>query len=218
MLNRTVNDKIHRKLDDIFASAAPSQELFDLKEELAANIRDKVTENRQDGMEEDKAIKEAFIAMGDLSDLVEDMRRQGKNTVRKAAYSSMTLRISNAGIIASVVLILFGAFNMTMLTFMNVPRVAVSGSSIFAVIGGALLTYSLLTRETKKRYAMNKVRAMLYALAVGLVLFSFQVSADAGFATGRVFPAVGSMMIFFIAGAALWLALMLTGRSRKKEQ
>lgn len=217
MLNRTVNEKIHRKLDEIFASAEPSQELFDLKEELAANIRDKVSENKQAGMEEDQAIKEAFIAMGDLSDLIEDMRRQGQSTARRAVYSSMTMRVSNTGIIASVVLILFGAFNMTMLAFMNVPRVAVSGSSIFAVIGGALLTYSLLTRETKNRYAMDKVRAMLYAVAVGLILFSFQVSADAGFATGKIFPAVGSMMFFFIAGAALWLGLILTGHSRKKQ-
>jgi FtsH-binding integral membrane protein len=47
-----------------------------------------------------------------------------------------------------------------------------SSPGIFVVLGGAILTYSILTRETRKRYGMNKILATLYAVAIGLILFS----------------------------------------------
>jgi len=66
--------------------------------------------------------------------------------------------------------------------------------------GGALVTYSILTRETRKKYAMNKIRAGLYALSIGLLLFSLFTETVARFATGEIYIAVGSLMAFSLAG------------------
>jgi hypothetical protein len=79
------------------------------------------------------------------------MRVIGRDTARKEVYSSMTRRVSTAGIIAGVLLILFGMFTVAMMYFMRLPQQAVAGSGIFIVAGGAVITYSVLTRETRKK-------------------------------------------------------------------
>lgn len=211
-----IESKIQKHIDDLFAGVGASQELFDLKEELATNIKEKTADYKARGMEEDEALKEAIISMGDLSGLVDDMRKHGQVVARQSVYTTMSTRISTAGLIAGVLLILFGLLNCAMMIFMNLPGAAVSGSGIFVVAGGLLLTYSLLTRETRKKYAMNKTRAGLYALSIGLILFSLFVAATSGFATGEVFIAISSLMIFFLAGVGLFLGLILSGSDRRK--
>ncbi|HLV08957.1 MAG TPA: hypothetical protein VKY40_01995 [Halanaerobiales bacterium] len=100
----------------------------------------------------------------------------------------MPQRISTAGIIA-------GVFTSTMLYFMestaNDPT-SVIGSMIFVVAGGALLTYSLLTRETSRKYAMNRTRAAFYALSVGLMLFGAFTSTISYFEMNETYISVTS--------------------------
>lgn len=179
-------------------------------------MKEKILDFKSKGMEDEQAFKEAVISMGDLRGLVDDMRKIGQDTARQLVYSSMTERISTAGIIAGVLLTLFGVFTVAMLYYMSQDAVAVTGSGIFIVAGGVLITYSVLTRETRTKYAMNKVRAGLYALSVGLLLFSIFTSVTTRFATGEMYVAIASLMIFFMAGIGLFLFLVLTGSDRRK--
>lgn len=211
-----IDGKVKIYIDNLFANVGASQQLFELKEELATNMKEKIADYQSRGMENEQAYKEAVISMGDISGLIEDMRKLGQDKAKQSVYSTMTARISIAGIIAGVLLILFGIFTVTMLYFMDLPGVAVSGSGIFIVAGGALITYSLLTRETIKKYAMNKVRAACYALSVGLLLFAIFTGATTRFATGEMYVAVASTMVFTLVGIGLLLFLILTGPDRLK--
>lgn len=213
----TLDGKIARYIDDLFRDVGPSRELLDLKEELAANLRDKVADLQARGIDEEQAFREAVISMGDLSGLVDDMRRLGREQAREAVYITKNNRLSALGIVAGVLLMLFGLFNVLMLyTMGGVPGQAVAGNGIFAVAGGALLTYSLLIRETRRRYGMNPIRAALYALAVGLVLFGIFVGVTSRFATGQLYIGIAATMVFFMAGTGLFLYLVLTERDRSK--
>ena len=194
-----------------------TQQLFELKEELAINIKEKTADFKARGMDEEQAFKEAIISMGDLSGLVDDMRKLGQDTAKQSVYSTMSARISVAGIVAGVLLILFGVFVTAMQYLMGASGVEVAGSGIFIVAGGALLTYSVLTRETSKRYAMNKIRAALYSLATGVLLFGFFGSANAYFAVEESFVPVASLMVFFLPGFGLLLFLLLTETGRRKQ-
>jgi hypothetical protein len=218
LLNKenSINDKVRAYIDKLFSGVGASQQLFDLKEELTTNMKEKIADYTERGMNPEEAFKEAVISMGDLSGLVDDMREIGKDKAKQEVYSSMTARVSIAGIIAGVLLILFSVFTALTTYFMKLPGTAVTGTGIFAVAGGALLTYSLLTRETSGKYAMNKARAGLYALAVGIILFGAFVAASSGFATGEMFIAVGSLMVFALVGIGLLMFLLLTGSSRRK--
>ena len=214
--NEPVNKKVNDYIDNLFAGVGPSQQLFDLKEELAINLQEKISDIKARGLDDEQAFKEAVISMGDLSGLVDDMRRVGQDSAQQWAYSSLSARISTAGIVAGVLLILFGAFTVAMLYFMKMEAEPVVGSSIFIVAGGALLTYSILTRETRNKCSMNKIRAVLYALAIGLILFSIFTALTSRFATGEVFIAIGSLMVFSLPGIGLFLLLMLTETDRSK--
>jgi len=214
--NEPVNKKVNDYIDNLFAGVGPSQQLFDLKEELAINLREKIGDIKSRGLDDEQAFKEAVISMGDLSGLVDDMRRVGQDTAKQWAYTSLSGRISTAGIVAGVLLILFGAFTVAMLYFMKMEAEPVVGSSIFIVVGGAVLTYSILTRETRNKYGMNKIRAVLYALAIGLILFSIFTALTSRFATGEMFIAIGSLMVFSLPGIGLFLLLILTETDRSK--
>jgi hypothetical protein len=212
----SIDAKVKAYIDNLFAGVGASQQLFDLKEELATNMREKIADYKSRGMEDEQAFKEAVISMGDLGGLVDDMRKVGQDTAKRAVYSSMTARISTAGIIAGVLLILFGAFTIAMIYFMAEDPVGVSGPGIFIVAGGPLLTYSILTRENRYKYAMNKIRAALYALSVGLILFGLFASVTSRYATGEMYVAIASLMVFFLSGIGLFLFLALTETDRRK--
>ncbi|MFZ4453134.1 permease prefix domain 1-containing protein [Salibacterium aidingense] len=218
MRNNQLDRRVRSYVDDLFAGVGESQQLYELKEELSTNLKEKIGDYKKEGRTEDEAFKEAAASIGDLSGLVDDMRDIGEDKVKQSVYSSMTNRISTAGLIIGVLLALFGALVTLMLYFMELPPVSTAGPAIFIVIGCILITYSSLTRETTKKFAMNKIRAMLYTAAAGLILFGFYTAVTSGFATGEMFIAVSSMMVFLLAGVGLWLGLVLTGRSRLKGQ
>lgn len=211
-----LDNKIKVYIDTLFSGIGASQPLFDLKEEIATHLKEKTRDYKDRVMSEEEAFKEAIVSLGDLSGLVAEMRQIGQDKAKQAVYSSMTARISLAGIIAGSLLILFGFFNIAMLYFMRLDAVSVSGSGIFIVAGGSLLTYSVLTMETSRKYAMNKIRAGLYALSVGLLLFGMFSAVVTRFATGEMFVAIASLMVFFLGGFGLFLFLILTGPDRRK--
>ncbi|AFL99443.1 MULTISPECIES: permease prefix domain 1-containing protein [Desulfitobacterium] len=211
-----LENKVSAYIDALFAGVGASQQLFDLKEEIATSLKEKTLDYKNRGISEEQAFKEAIVSLGDLSGLVAEMRQIGQDEAKQAVYSTMAARISLAGIIAGSLIILFGFFNIAMLYFMKLDAVSVSGSGIFIVAGGALLAYSLLTMETRSRYGMNKVRAGLYALSVGLMLFGMFSAVVTGLATGKLFIAITSLIVFFLLGFGVFLFLILTGSDRRK--
>lgn len=144
------------------------------------------------------------------------MRKLGQDQAGQLDTSSITARISTGGIVAGTLLILFGIFTVLMLYFMRLDAISVSGAGIFIVAGGVLLTFSVLIRETRQKYGMNKIRAALYALSIGLILFSIFSGITSRFATGEIYIALGSVMVFFLAGIGLFLLLVLTETDRRK--
>lgn len=211
-----IDGKVNTYIDKSFSDVGASQQLFDLKEELATNMKEKIADYQSRGMEYEQAFKEAIISMGDLRGLADDMRKFGHDTAKQSVNAKMTSRISTAGIIVGVLLVLFGICTVPMLYFINLSGEIAASSGIFIVVGGILITYSLLTRETCKKYAMNKIRAALYALAIGLILFGMYVAVMTHFLMGEIYMTIGSLMIFALVGIGLFLLLILTGTDRSR--
>lgn len=215
-MDAALKQKIERHIDNLFSGVEPSQELFDLKEELAANMRDKIQDLMARGLDGEQAFREAAISLGDLGALVEDMRRVGRERASRPLTATANSRLTALGIVAGTSLVLFGLFNILMLYLMRLPGEAVAGTGIFVVVGGAVLTYSILVRETRRRYAMHPTRAALYALAVGLVLFGLMAGVTSRYATGEWYIGVAALMFFFLGGTGLLLYLVLTERDYSK--
>ncbi|HHT63891.1 MAG: permease prefix domain 1-containing protein [Bacillota bacterium] len=212
----SMENKVKKYIDNVFSQVEPSQQLFDLKEELSTNLKEKIADYKMRGMTDEQAFKEAVVSLGDLSGLVDDMRQIGWDKAKQGVYSTMTARISTAGIIGGVLLTLFGIFTSLMTYFMDLPGESVVGTGIFIVAGGAIITYSILTRETRRKYAMNRIRAAFYALSVGIILFAIFTAIMSKVTTGEMFIAIGSGMVFSLVGVGLFLFLILTGTDRRK--
>ena len=218
--NKQLDKKIQEYLDHQFAGVKETQQLFHLKEELYTNLKERVSDLMKRGSSEEEAFKEAVINMGDLSGLVEDMRVYGQDTARQSVDTKAATRVFTVGMIAGLLSLLIGAFLSPIVYFIfGFPILEpLSIAWMFTVIGVMLLTYSLLTRETAKRYAMNKIRALLYAVASGSIVCGLFLSGIAYSATGEVFIAITSMMIWFLIGFGLLLYLVFTGKSRLKKR
>jgi len=211
-----LDQRIKAYFDNLFSGVGASQQLFDLKEELTINMKERIADYRARGMDDEQAFKEAIVSMGDLSGLDDDMRRLGQDTARINIYSSMANRISAGFIVVGVLLVLFGIFVRAMNYFMQLEGVSVAGNGRFVVAGGMLFTYGLLTRETDRKYAMNKVRAALYGLSIGSILFGIFSAAVTHFSVGETYVSIASLMVFFLGGVGLFLILALTGSDRRK--
>jgi len=207
--------KVEQHVDELFAGVGESQQLIELKEELATNLKEKIADYKARGRNDEEAFKEAVVSIGDLSDLIDDMRAIGRDKSMQAIYSSTSSTISTVGIIVGVLAIVFGILSAVMLYFMEIEAVAIPGSGIFIVFGGALFTYSVLTRETARLCAMNKVYASLYAAGVALILFAIFLGLAVAL-TDEPFVGIASFTVFFLAGVGLILGLILFGASRKR--
>ncbi|MFD2706919.1 permease prefix domain 1-containing protein [Salibacterium lacus] len=212
-----LDKKIKAFIEREFSGIGTSQQLYELKEELTVNLKERARDLVKEGKSEDAALKEVIHSMGDMSGLKEDMRQIGDDQSKRDVYTSTVSRISTAGFIVGILVMVFGGLATTMLYFMGLPGEAVTGPSIFIVGGGMLFTYSLLTRETTTRYAMIKGRALLYTLAIGITLFSIFVACTSGLATGELFIAISSFIIFFLVGLGLWLGLLFTTKTSRKK-
>jgi hypothetical protein len=215
-MNDSLDRKIREHFDRLFEGVGSSQALYELKEELVTNLKEKIADYRDRGMDEDQAFREAVISMGDLGGLVEDMRRIGQDEAKRSVYSARNMRLSTASIVAGTLLVLFGMFTSAMLYFMNHSWENSVDPAIFSVGGGALIVWGALTRETRKKFGMTRIRAGLYALATGLLLFSLYSSVKTALVTKDAAMGVSSMMVFFLPGIGLWLGLVLTGTDRRK--
>ena len=214
---KELDQKIKAYFDNLFSGVGASQQLFELKEELTINMKEKIADYRARGMNDEQAFREAVISMGDLNGLVDDMRKLGQDTARMSIYSSMDNRISAGFSVVGVLLALFGIFVMAMTYYMREEGVAVAGNGIFMVAGGMLFTYGLLTRETARKYAMNKVRAALYGLSIGSILFGMFSAVVTHFSVGETYVSIASLMVFFLGGVGLFLLLALTESDRRKQ-
>lgn len=211
--NGRIDRKVKTYIDDLFNGVENSKQLSDLKEELATNLKEKIADYQSRGMDNKQAFNEAVISMGDLSGLVDDMRKLGQEQPRQTISSTKETLISTIGIVVGVLLVLFGIFVSTMVYFMKFKIAHAVGPGIFIVVGGVFITFSSLIRETEKRYGMNKIRAALYALSVGFLLFGLFVLG-----MQKDFTAIAPLMVFSLIGVGLFLYLFLTETDRKKHK
>lgn len=214
MLNSEIENKLKRHLDKLFSGIHASKQLHDLQEELMANLSEKVADYRKEGMDDEQAIKEAIISMGDISGLIDELNSSNQASHSNLPFSPKTLLLSNIILISGIMLLLFGCLATLMFYFMAIPVVGKTGGGIFIVLGGGLITFSFLARDTKKRYGMSTIRAVGYGLSVSLILFSIFVAFTSGLATGEMYIAIASLMVFFLLGVCLLLILLFSEKSR----
>jgi len=210
-LDAQLENKIQSYLGKLFAQAGTNRQLADLREELAANLTDKISDYKARGMDEDQAFREAIVSMGDMNKLIDEVR-QSSLTEETANTAASFNRWSAVGIIAGVLLTLFGVFVSMIVLTNNEPNANAAGPGIMIVAGCACITYSWLLRRPSSAYSRRTMhlRALLYALSVACLLFGVYVAMMLRVDTGNFRTAVAPLMVYTLAGVGLLLSLILT--------
>lgn len=220
MSNSQLNQLIEKKLDSLFSKYPSTQETFEMKEELFVNIREHAKDHIKTGADMETAIELAFDALGNIDDMMNELN--GAMQVKQKLSGKRRHLFSTIGILLGLAFTLFGLFISSTVGFMQNGQLhdnklaAVTGSTIFIVIGVSVLVFSVLIRETDKKYGMNVYRALFYTLSFALILFGVFVGFSSWGATNEVFIGISSSMVFMCTGIVLLVGMQLTGYSRLK--
>ncbi|GAA0319398.1 permease prefix domain 1-containing protein [Oceanobacillus oncorhynchi subsp. oncorhynchi] len=213
---------IKKYVDDLFQGYGPTPELEDFKEEIVMNLKDRVQDLEKEGKSSDEAFAEAVAELGDITAIADDLSREKRKEIIGKMYIDTKPKLSAGyaiGYILSVGVLLFGIIT-AMITYFSTENhlfIAISSFLPFVVPAGAALTYLGLTTETAAKYPMNWKRALIYALAVGVILFGISISSSQYFMENSDPAATLGVLIPFVLPGILIIAfLVLTEKKRFK--
>ncbi|MGL4393410.1 MAG: permease prefix domain 1-containing protein [Fusobacteriaceae bacterium] len=214
--NKNLDEKINYYLEELFCKHKKNQQLFELHEELDSNLREKISDLMKTGLSEEKSFAEAIFSMGDLKKLINYTSEISEHESQKNSYKKNNFNFTLLITITGIFICLFGTFLMLVTYMMGLPNFVVSGTSVFIVAGIPLILYPHLIKESEKKFAMKKLRALFYCLSLLYFLFAIFSSVTTFFVTDSTFVSSFPLMIFFLVSFSIFLFLRLTEKNRKK--
>jgi hypothetical protein len=207
-----MNEKIY--VDRLFADYEDTPEIRDFKEEIAGNLKERVSELVSKGLDEEKAFDKATAELGDITAIADDVGKKKRNEAIGQMYMRTKVPLTKktaAGLTVASGLLLLSA-GLALITFFGQTSSAwpyyISAVVLSAACG--LYTYFGLTQETAAHYSMKSGRALAYGivclvgfLGTGLAVVSFlfngfEMSAALGVKMALILPAICAL-IFLLA-------------------
>jgi len=217
--NEKLDERIHEYIDKQFLDTKETQQLFDMKIELFINLKERILDLIKEGYTEEDAFKKGVISIGDLSDLVEEIQLYGQNEMKQSIDTKEAQHISTKGMICGILLFLFGIFASSIGNYLLGSQLFWITACLFTVPGVLLIIYSLLIKETRWCYAMNKTCARRYVLAIGTFLYGTCISI---IIYSLPLPLETVALVLFVVSIlislAILLPLLMAGRSRLKNR
>ncbi|MFD7023177.1 permease prefix domain 1-containing protein [Promicromonospora sukumoe] len=229
-----MNTSVHRLLDEAFAGLPATHDVQDLKEEIRANLLDRVAELTAGGVDADDAARRAVGELGDVRALVEDADdgsgapvAPGPGVTSAAAAAAEQRRVPPqrryvAGIVvASVVIVLaFVPFAWVTVTLAGQADVGWLLLAIWAplLVGPAVgwIVGASLARETATSYGMPRRRAVAYGCASALLLMALVVGAE-GFLLFASPPMGFRLGLPLLVAGGAWLAYLLATQTNRRK-
>jgi hypothetical protein len=226
------DNTVHRLLDEAFADVEMTPETQDLKEEIRANLMDRVSELTASGVAPEEAARRAVGELGDVHELIEEASGPtagirpvdgspsapsaaelvARNRVpRKPSYVAVVVLMSIV-LTASVVGTIFAAVGVAHRDIgLGLPTGAalVAGAALGWVVGASL------AQETTVNHPMPAGRAVLFGVGWGLVLAACLLAVVHLFGARYMWFAVDGLTL--VAGVVLLAYLAATTTNRKKQ-
>lgn len=216
-----MNSQIQKYVDDLFLGYEESRELADFKEEIKINLMDRIEDLKKKGMAEEDAFTKAVAELGDITSVADEISKKKRNEVIGQMYVHPKTEVGMKHAVGYVVAggaLLFGII-VGFISYFATGAVSHGVSSLlpFLVLSGAAFVFLGLTQETASHFPMKWVRALIYAVASGLLLFGLTTAAMLYFMDDLGMHAVfGTLLPFVVPGLGILAFLMLTEKSRLK--
>ncbi|GAA0136961.1 permease prefix domain 1-containing protein [Paenibacillus sp. YSY-4.3] len=210
--------RIEQYVDDLFADIYETKQLGELKEEIRGNLLEQVNDLMAKGDNANAAFEKAVSNLGDMSELVESLKKASETRFNEAMFKPVPLDKQHviAYLIASVCvllgLMLGGA---AYLQYQDLFKTFIYLIP-FILVAAPIFIYFGLTQETSHDYGMKSKRALSYSVAAEIFLLGATVSGVKYFQEQSLLHIVLIFMPFLVVSAAMFIYLGLTEKSRTK--
>lgn len=213
-----MKNKIKNYVDDLFADIYETKQLRELKEEVSANLLEKINDYIADGCNTDEAFNKAVASLGNMNELVDSLKKASEEKIAEDIYQSQPIdKMHVIGYVTASAILLIGIMTAGIVYLQNkVLLNTVVTLMPFFTISVVLFVYFGLTQETNEDYGMNSKRAMAYSLATALLLFGVFTTGFLYFKGNPLYEVVAALMPFIIPSAVIYIYLGLTEKSRRK--
>ncbi len=211
-----MKNKVKNYVDYLFKDIKENKQLRELKEEISANLLDKVNDYISSGLNEEGAFDKAVSGLGDMSELIENLQ---KVSMEKEEGNMNTIKLDKVhvfGYVIATATLIFGLLTSLMLYFMQDLFIAIASLMPFAVFSIPVLVFLGLTQESQYTYGMKKGRAFLYALATATLIFGVIATAITYIKSNDEYMIFAVIMPFALPSISLFTYLGLTEKSRLK--
>jgi MFS family permease len=208
-------------VDRLFAEYEDTPEIRDFKEEIAANLKERVKELISKGLDEEKAFDQATAELGDITAIADDVGKKRRNEAIGQMYMGAKVPLTKRtaiGLAFASGLLMLGV-GSALITFFsdNVFIWPYYLTAVLLPLALGMYTYFGLTQETAAHYPMKNKRALAYGivcligfLSTGLAVVSFLAG---GFA---ISVAIGVKMSLILPAICVLIFLLATESKRQK--
>lgn len=215
-----MKEKVKKYVDDLFSDIYETKQLNELKEEVSANLLEKINDFIARGVNADEAFKKAVSNLGDMSELVESLKKASSEKV-KEEMSMNDLNLDKKHVLGYVIasgIMLFGIMTAGIVYLQHKNLIATLGSLMpFLLIAAPIFIYFGLTQESSYEYGMSSKRALAYAAASEILLFGLITTGIVYFNGNQLYEVLATFMPFVIPSAVIYIYLGLTEKSRLKK-
>ena len=213
-----MKERIKKHVDHLFSDIYETKQLSELKEEVSANLLEKINDFITSGNSEEEAFRKGVSSLGDMDELVESLRKVSEDKGVEAMFETQPIDKKWVfGYLVASTILLFGAMSAGIVYLQQEDWLATLGTLMpFLVSSVMLFTFLGLTQETKQTYGMNMKRAIAYSLATGVLLFGVVTPGIVYFSGNELFEVLATSMPFVLPSILAFIYLGLTEKSRGK--
>ncbi|MDR1954516.1 MAG: permease prefix domain 1-containing protein [Candidatus Methanoplasma sp.] len=207
-------------VDRLFADYEDTQEIRDFKEEIVGNLKERVKELIEAGLDEDRAFEKATAELGDITAIADRMGKKRRNEAIGQMYIEKKVPLTKktaAGLAVATGLFLSGVGLALITLFGNVdidPFYYVGVALLSAACG--MFAYSGLTQESIENYAMRRGQAAVYGVLSSIGVLGAGLAFLFFFNGMEVTIVQAAGFALFIMAICVSIYLLSTSDDRKK--
>jgi hypothetical protein len=141
-----MHKELREYIDSLFAEAPPTKKMVEVKEEILQNLTDKYDDLIAEGKSEEAAYNISVASVGDISELIEELKGKGPSAQTDEIYAAEKRR---GALLTSVSVVLYILSIVPILLFQDVMGVILMFVMI-AVATGLIIYKGMTKRQTVK--------------------------------------------------------------------
>lgn len=213
-----MKDKIKKYVDGLFTDIYETKQLQELKEEINANLLEKVTDLVDGGNSAEVAFQKAVSSLGDMRELIGNLKKASGEKGNNDQYRTFPLdRKQVIGYVCASAIFLFGVMVGGVIYLKQRELVTALLYFVpFLLVAVPVFSYFGLVQETRHHYGMKHQRALSYSLAGEVLLLGIVAAGMMYFQRQELLMIIIASMPFVIIAVIAFLYLGLTEKKRRK--